>query len=65
MAFLRRNKLLVLGRETGGKIIINEELIIEVVAIYKDFVKLGFTGQKNKYIIDRIEIYEMKQQNSY
>lgn len=57
--------MLVLGRETGGKIIINEELIIEVVAIYKDFVKLGFTGQKNKYIIDRIEIYEMKQQNSY
>jgi len=54
--------MLVLGRKLGQRIIINEELIIEVtfIASGNGFVKLGFEADKAKYVIDRFEIYERK-----
>ena len=52
--------MLVLGRKINQQIIINEELIIMVTDVSYNFVKLGFIGPKDKFLIDRYEIYEKK-----
>ncbi len=55
--------MLILGRKVGQKIIINEDLIIKVVYVdYKyNYIKLGFDAAKEDYLIDRYEIFELKQ----
>jgi len=56
--------MLVLGRNVGEKIIVNEDLIIYVSSITnrngRMQVKLAFESSKEKYIVDRYEIFERK-----
>lgn len=54
--------MLILTRRAFQKIIVNEDLIIEVVSIdiYRMQVKLGFEADRDKYLVDRYEIFERK-----
>lgn len=54
--------MLILSRKLGEDIIINEDLIVRVCEIDRkcNVVKLGFEADKLKWLIDRMEIFYRK-----
>ena len=54
---------LTIGRKEGQKIVVNDDLVIEIVHIDNRYgcVKISFEGDKDKYTIDRYEIHLKKQ----
>lgn len=52
--------MLVLARNVNQKVIINGELTIMITSVQGNQVKLSFDGDKEKYVVDRMEIYEQK-----
>lgn len=50
--------MLVLTRNVNQKVIINGELTIMITSVQGNQVKLSFDGDKEKYVIHRLEIHE-------
>lgn len=61
---MRRNKILILGRFIGQRIIVNDDLIITIHEVTDKAegmeVELSFHGPKEKYLIDREEVHNRR-----
>jgi carbon storage regulator len=54
--------MLILGRKSNQKIIINENIIIHIVEVRGDRVRLGIDAPKETSV-DREEIYQRKKKD--